>query len=179
MTYNVDQEAWYSAETVSISRQQAFHEETTSLLRKGFAASLPSSMLLKQLPYYNLPARKNPAFFGRVDELSRLTSSLQPRSPPKELACSCIYGLSGAGKTQVVLQFAHNHLEDYEAILWVAAETPMKIARAFITFAHELGLSDPSLQHPDQLRDVVVRWLSAKGRNSTIFSLYYLSREPF
>lgn len=164
LTYNVDQEARWSAELVSSSQQQAHHEETTRLLKQGFSTSLNSSMLIKQLPFYNLPARRNPAFFGRLNELQRLKSVFKPQSPPKELVCSCIYGLSGAGKTQLALEYAHCHIQEYEAILWVAAETPVKISQAFTAFARGLGLCDPSLQYADQLKDIVLRWLFAKDK---------------
>lgn len=121
-------------------------------------------MCLEQSPYYRLPATKNTAFFGRAEELQRLECVMNSQSPSADLICSCIHGLSGAGKTQLALEFAHRHVKDYQAIMWVAAETPAKISHAFTTFARELGLTDPSLQHTDQLKDIVMRWLSIKTK---------------
>lgn len=123
-------------------------------------------MLLEQRTYSNLPAKQNSAFFGRAEEFERLTSIIQPQAPPEHLTYSCIYGLSGAGKTQLALEFAHRHIGIYQAILWVSAETPGKIAQAFTTFACEFGLSDPSLQHADQLKDMVMQWLCKKRKKS-------------
>lgn len=131
-------------------------------------------MLLEQPPYCNVPARKNPAFFGRVEELLCLSSTLKPQSPPNELICSCIYGLSGAGKTQLALEFAHRHIQNYEVILWVSAETPVKISQAFTIFARELGLSDSSLEHADQLRDMVLRCLATKRRKSMVIQTIFV-----
>lgn len=121
-------------------------------------------MFLEQPPYYKLPTRKNTAFFGRTEELQRLSSVMRPQSPSTDLVCSCIHGVSGVGKTQLILNFAHCHVEDYQAILWVAAETPVKISQAFTTFAQDLYLADPSLQHADQLKDAVLRWLTVKTK---------------
>lgn len=174
LVFNIEQEARCSAETFFNSQQQAHHEETIQLLKQGFSTSNTSSMLLDQSPYHKLPARKNSAFFGRTEELQRLSLVLQPKSPSTDLICSCVHGLSGAGKTQLVLEFTYRHIEDYQAILWVPSETPVKISQAFNTFARELGLAGPSLQHTDQLKDIVLRWLSVKTKkgmtiqNSTI-----------
>lgn len=162
---NIEQEARCSAETFLNSQQQAHHEETIQLLKQGFSTSTTPSMFLEQSPYYKLPARKNSAFFGRTEELQRLACLMNPQSSSTDLICSCIHGLSGAGKTQLVLECAHRHIMDYQAILWVPAETPVKISQAFTTFARELDLADPSLQHTDQLKDLVMRWLSIKTKN--------------
>ncbi|KAJ4386491.1 hypothetical protein N0V93_009388 [Gnomoniopsis smithogilvyi] len=163
LIYNIEQEARYSAETVFDTKQQ----ETIRLLKQGFSTCPTDSMLLEQPSYYNLPVRRNPAFFGRVEELRRLSSIFKPQSPPKDLTCCCIYGLSGVGKTQLTLEFAHRQIGNYEAILWVPAETPVKISQAFTAFSRALGLSDDSLQHADQLKDLVMRWLSTRRRRDT------------
>lgn len=167
LVQDIEREARCSAETFLNSQQQAHHEEIIRLLRQGFSTSITSRMLLDQSPYHKLPARKNSAFFGRTEELQRLTSVMHPQSPSTDLLCSCIHGLSGAGKTQLVLEFAYCHIEDYQAILWVPAETPVKISQAFTIFARDLGLAVPSLQHTDQLKDLVLRWLSIRTKKGT------------
>lgn len=170
LVLNIEQEARCSAESFLNSQQQAHHEETIRLLKQRFSTSTTSSMFLEQSPYYRLPARKNSAFFGRTEELQRLECVMGQQSPYTDLICSCIHGLSGAGKTQLVLEFVHRHIADYQAILWVPAETPVKISQAFTPFARELDLADPSLQHTDQLKDIMMRWLSIRTKKGMLQS---------
>ncbi|KAJ4416303.1 hypothetical protein N0V82_006833 [Gnomoniopsis sp. IMI 355080] len=180
LVYNIDQEARWSAEKSFEAKQQANHEETIRILKEsGGLSTFPTTrMLLQQTPYCNLPTSRNPAFFGRAEELTRLSSILQPQSPPEHLTYSCIYGLSGAGKTQLALEFAYRNIRSYEAILWVSAETPGKIAQAFTTFARTLELSDPSLQHADHLKDMAMRLLDGPDLPEELSQLDNLLMNP-
>lgn len=125
-----------------------------------------NDMLIRRMPYQNLPSRRNPSFFGRDAELDILSSVLRPRDPPTKLSVCCLYGLAGAGKTQLALEFANRYLDDYEAVLWVSANTPAKLSESFTALARGIGLADPSIQHPDQLKDAVKRWLIKTSRTS-------------
>ena len=70
-----------------------------------------------------------------------------------------VHGLGGVGKTLLAVEFAHRHADDYDAVLWLAAENPTVLASAFADLARELHL--PEADEPDQnvRTAAVLRWL--------------------
>lgn len=164
ITYNIDQEARFTTELLHSNLEEARYQEIIRLLSSNISQSLGNNMLFGKLPFQNLPERQNLSFFGRERELGLLEDALHPNSLPTKLASCCLHGLAGAGKTQIALQFAYQHSDTYQAVLWAAAETPNKLAESFNAIAHGIGLADESVQHPDQLKEVVKRWLFNTSR---------------
>ncbi|CAM1508137.1 Fc.00g049850.m01.CDS01 [Cosmosporella sp. VM-42] len=70
------------------------------------------------------------------------------------------------GKSQLALEFAYRHIDAYDAVLWVAAETPMKLAESFGAIAHGLGLVDGSMQHPEHQKEAVMRWFTTTSKRN-------------
>src|SRR4051794_28451783 len=100
--------------------------------------------------FQNLPTESVQLCYGREPELSRLRQSLVPGTSQESFQTACLYGMRGVGKTHPALEYACNHIDDYEIILWVAVETSLKLQQSFANIAHGMGLSDDSVQHPDQ-----------------------------
>ena len=167
LAYNIDQDARVAAEQLRSEKREAEHREVIHFLQKQVHRPLEPAMLLNKVPYQDLPVIRNQAFFGRAAELDQLAAFLDPGAvQARDLVCASLYGLAGSGKTQLALEFAHRHLHAYDVILWVAAETPLKLAESFNRIAHGLGLADESLQHSDQLREAVKRWLCAASKRT-------------
>jgi hypothetical protein len=54
---------------------------------------------------------RNAAFTGRIEALERLRDQLSGTSKVVVLPVA-LYGLGGAGKTQVALEYAHRYMAD-------------------------------------------------------------------
>jgi hypothetical protein len=91
----------------------------------------------------NLPAR-NPHFTGRADLLTVLEGQLDAGSAAALVAA---HGLGGVGKTQLALEYAHQHAGAFELVWWVPAETPLAAATVLAELAPRLGLPvEPDLE---------------------------------
>ena len=162
LTVWVDEEARVASDEARDELQQFRHLE---LLERLPFKDTP--MLLREEPFDNLPEPKNHAFFGRESELDRLKDQLKPGSSSEGLSTASLCGLGGVGKTQIALEYAYRFLRDYDHILWVSAETSLKLTDSYCTIAHDLGLADSSIQNATQLREIVKRWLLKNRKNGT------------
>jgi NB-ARC domain len=105
-----------------------------------------------QVPIWNVPYQRNPLFTGRVDVLKRLNKALKAGKTAALAQPQAISGLGGIGKTQTAVEYAYRYKDDYNAILWVKAETEGSINSDFVTIAHLLNL--PQKHEQDQLKIV-------------------------
>jgi tetratricopeptide (TPR) repeat protein len=89
--------------------------------------------LLKKPRYWIMPYGRNPGFVGRAALLEEIRASLQgDGDSPRALALvQAIHGLGGVGKTQLALRYAHDHAEEYDAVFWVQADSPARLASDF------------------------------------------------
>lgn len=177
LTYHVDQEAHVATDDLHFARHESNHHEAIahmtdirSLLLANTTQTQTqtrdAAMLRANLPFQNLPATRNQSFFGRDAELKELASFVGPDKTPtaQTQVCACLHGLAGSGKTQTALEFAHKYSDAYDAVLWVAAETALKLSESFGSIARRLGLADETVQNAVRLRELVKRWLLAASR---------------
>lgn len=87
----------------------------------------------------NMPAR-NPNFTGRHKELTRLSKHLTSRS--KVVTVESVRGMGGIGKTQLAIEYAYVHSEDYKVVWWVASEKAISIADQFGRLINEFSSDD-------------------------------------
>jgi len=69
-----------------------------------------------------------------------------------------VHGLGGVGKTQLAVEYAHRHSEEYEAICWLRAEQPATLAAAYADLAPVLGISQENLEKQSAVIDAVRGW---------------------
>ncbi len=62
-----------------------------------------------------VPRATNPLYTGREElgELLTQSFSYNPSTPPKRQRTFVIYGIGGAGKSEVCLRFAEDHRDKY------------------------------------------------------------------
>ena len=71
-----------------------------------------------------------------------------------------INGLGGIGKTQVAVEYAYRHREEYRFVLWASAATHESLISAFVSIAEGLQLPERTLQEQDKIVAAVSHWLS-------------------
>lgn len=93
---------------------------------------------------YNLPPR-NINFIGRRDIFSQIKNNLD--SVNIEVATQTIIGAGGIGKTQLLAEYAYRAIEkkEYDAILWLNAQTPNSIDNLYSDLATKLKLNITNL----------------------------------
>ncbi|KAI1137572.1 hypothetical protein F5Y05DRAFT_74735 [Hypoxylon sp. FL0543] len=116
--------------------------------------------MLLATSFQNLPPKQGQICYGREIELRLLEQCLTASDRQEDMRICCLYGMRGVGKTYLALEYAHSHINDHKIVLWVSAESSLKLQQSFGEIAHRMGLADDSVQHPDQLCGIVRQWLS-------------------
>jgi DNA-binding SARP family transcriptional activator len=83
---------------------------------------------------------RNPGFVGRDSTLTHLRERLQSGGTA---VVQALHGVGGVGKTQVAIEYAHRHAEDYDVVWWVSAEETGLIGEQYAALAAELDLIPP------------------------------------
>lgn len=86
-------------------------------------------------PIWHVPHRRNPSFTGREDILSELHQTLNADGQTALTQTQTIKGLGGVGKTQIALEYAYRHKDDYQTVWWARAETPVTLTGDYFSFA--------------------------------------------
>jgi tetratricopeptide (TPR) repeat protein/DNA-binding XRE family transcriptional regulator len=109
---------------------------------------------------WNVPHQPNPLFIGREAVFAHLHTQLHKRRTVALTQTHAIHGLGGIGKTQTAVEYAHRHRNDYQAILWVQADTQDALISGFVSLAALLRLPEKNEQDIQRIVDAVKRWLS-------------------
>ena len=116
----------------------------------------------KEVPYWNVPFRRNPYFTGREDILEDLHEKFRTAKAANWTKVYAISGLGGIGKTQVALEYAYRYAHEYQAVLWARAESREVLISDFAAIAVLLHL-EKEKEDQDSV-PVVKRWLDALTR---------------
>ncbi len=79
-----------------------------------------------------------------------------------------LHGLGGAGKSQLALDYAEKHKDQYNPILWIDATDEEAVRFSFRRCASELGLPEERVENQgsvftDTVVQAVLRWLRARA----------------
>ncbi len=110
---------------------------------------------------WNIPYPRNLFFTGREELLSHLRQQLQTGQPSALSQPQAISGLGGIGKTQIALQYARQYSNDYQAVLWVRAESHETLTSSFVEIATSLNLPQRDEQDQTITVQAVKRWLQS------------------
>ena len=108
----------------------------------------------------NLPFPPNPHFTGREKLLKDLHRQLA-EGPAAITQPQAIHGLGGVGKTQLAVEYAWQHRAEYDALLWLVADSPENGAAnlAALCEPEVLNLPEAAVREQEAQVAVVLRWL--------------------
>jgi tetratricopeptide (TPR) repeat protein len=104
-------------------------------------------------PLWNVPLPRNPFFTGRKEKLEELANALGPGG------VAALTGMGGVGKTQIAAHFAHEHRNEYSAVLWASAASQETLVSGFTAIASLLNLPEKDEKDQSVAVAAVKRWL--------------------
>ncbi|HET9920290.1 MAG TPA: TIR domain-containing protein [Ktedonobacteraceae bacterium] len=148
----------------SLSERPAFptsmQEQAPPFPGSGVQSIMPkSSGSIQTASLWNVPYHRNPFFIGREDILERLHQTFM--TDKAGLAqTQIISGLDGIGKTQIAVEYAYRYRDDYQAVLWVRADTRESMISDFAHLADLLDLPEKNTANREYAVSAVNRWLN-------------------
>ncbi len=115
-------------------------------------------------PLWNVPLQRNIFFTGQEDILSRLASMLHSEQKTALTQPHALSGLGGIGKTQLALEYAYRHRQDYHAILWGRADTREALISTFVSIARLLDLPEKDEKDQMVIVEAVKTWLMDRSQ---------------
>jgi tetratricopeptide (TPR) repeat protein len=109
---------------------------------------------------WNVPSHRNPFFTGRGELLTQLSATLAAGQPVGITQPQAISGLGGIGKTQIAIEYAYRHRQDYPAILWTLADTRESLVSGYVGIARLLHLPERDEQDQTIIVQAVKQWLT-------------------
>ncbi len=113
---------------------------------------------------WNVPYPRNPYFTGRTAIVQQIATALHASQIGAVPQPQAISGLGGIGKTQIVLEYAYRFAHDYDAILWIQAETYEILLTELVALADILQLSEAHHEEDIQIVEAVKQWLRMHTR---------------
>jgi tetratricopeptide (TPR) repeat protein len=142
-------------DVLELARILALNDEEATILLK--AAGIDPSLAI-----WNIPFPRNPFFTGRDQELEQLHAQMYYRQTAAVGQAQSISGLGGIGKTQLAVEYAYRHYEEYQYVLWARAESVETLTASFIEIARLLNLPEKDESEQAITIQAVKRWLQQR-----------------
>src|SRR5947209_4925285 len=107
-------------------------------------------------PVWNIPFQI-PLFVGREDILQQLHDALL--SGKTTILTQAISGLGGIGKTVTAVKYAFQYRQEYDAVLWIDADSRERLISGLVNIAFELNLPEKRLKEPNRIITAVGQWM--------------------
>jgi len=150
-----------SGQVVVVGRDAHFHLDSNHTSSNEHEPRQPN----------NLPFRPNPHFTGREEMLEELRRRLAEKATAAITQPQAIHGLGGVGKTQLAVEYAWKCRSEYEALLWVVADSPENVTANLAALCSAAVLNLPEAAAAEQVfqTDAVRHWLRNNSRWLLIF----------
>lgn len=115
-------------------------------------------------------------FVARKQELAEIHQALRSDGSRRVVV---LHGLGGIGKTQLAIEYAKRHKDDYSAIFWLNIKDQDALQQTFVNVAKQIQRQHPAarrinrldMKDLDDVVDAVKTWLSQP--NNTRWLLIY------
>jgi tetratricopeptide (TPR) repeat protein len=114
-----------------------------------------------QFPLYMLPYRPNPFFTDREETLSALHHYFTSEQAV-QTRIRALTGLAGIGKTQIALEYAYRHSQQYQVILWLNASSHNVLSSEASTLADRLAFPQKDREEEPHLFATIKHWLQSQ-----------------
>ena len=120
-------------------------------------------------PIWTVPYQQNPFFIGRDQVLEHLHTAFAGSKETISIRPQAISGLGGIGKTQIAIEYVYRYHEEYQAALWIQADSREGLVSGFMHIAALLDLPERNALDEARLIQVVRDWLNAHTEWLLIF----------
>jgi tetratricopeptide (TPR) repeat protein len=110
-----------------------------------------------------LPYGRSPFFTDRKDVLAIIYACFTSRQA-RQAQVLALSGIPGCGKTQIALEYAYLHKDEYQAILWLDATSQHTGKEAIVSLAESLSLLEEDRADDQRLFNAFKRWLQQHDR---------------
>ena len=150
---------WMNRTSLPTSRGQVLRIADELVLvkeeRKALLQAARFSLERWPTEVWTVPQQRDMFFTGRDEVFRSLRDLLVPGSTTA--LTQAISGLGGIGKTHTAVEYAYRFHQDYEAVLWLRADSWEILVSACILLANELALAEQ--KETEQVVAEVQRWL--------------------
>ena len=109
-------------------------------------------------PIHHIPHLQNPNFTGRQAILQQMSETFN--AGKNSVTTQSIVGLGGVGKTQLALAYCYTHLDAYDLIYWLSADSEPSLGESMMALAHRLKLIAPNVADQKAAVQALLHWLS-------------------
>ncbi len=141
--------------------------DVPSFPQEDLAVSADAGLPPAPATLHNLPLESlGEQFVGRREEMKLLRETLAATGRGAITDPVALEGLGGIGKTRLVLEYAWQHLGDYDFVFFLRADTPETLRSGLAGLADEPWLALPEAQDAaEEVRlQAVLRWFSQHDR---------------
>jgi len=111
-------------------------------------------------PYWNVPYQRNLFFTGRENILSHLHTILSQEDSLTPSHSCALCGLGGIGKTQIAVEYAYRHSQEYSAVFWLRAESSESLISSYIALADLLNFPQREMGEQNEIVTAAIQWLN-------------------
>jgi nucleoside phosphorylase len=112
---------------------------------------------------WTVPFPHHPFFTGQESVLAQLAQLLRTDQSAALTQPQAITGLGGIGKTLIAVEYAWQHRQDYQYILWSRADTHEALASGYVALAGYLDLPEKHERDQTITIQAVKRWLGKQN----------------